>query len=74
MIPEKLRPGPPKLLETKPSAREIILMWLPPDDGVFVREYMIGWGESGPYEQRARVGNEAQFYRITDLGRLYYCM
>jgi len=65
---EKLRPGPPKLLEPKTSARDIILMWLPPDDGVFVREYVIGWGESGPYEETVRVSNDAQYYRIEDLG------
>ena len=35
-----------------------------------MRDYVIGWGESGPYEQTDTVPSEAKFYRIANLGEL----
>ena len=61
-------------MDPKISARDIILMWGSPDDGVVVREYVIGWGESGPYEQTARASNDAHFFRITGLGESFRCL
>jgi len=49
----------------------MMVMWAPPDDDVIVREYVIGWGESGPYEHVAKTEASQRYYHITELSKFY---
>ena len=50
----------------------MMVMWSPPDDDVIVREYVIGWGESGPYEHVVKTEASQRYYHITGLGKKFY--
>ena len=66
-------PGKPLVVKVRTFSDSVLVSWLPPEEDIVVRGYMIGYGEGVPDVNWQYVDNRSRNLTINNLSMSAYC-